>query len=139
MAFARKPLFVQHLWKTTLSSFLLHVLLEETLQTVLSSPYKADPTAPSTLHWLLHLGFSRDRGPESGHLCAGTPWHTGGLRKAAKPFAHPRDDPVFGHADCIHVCSRRLSIPWPPTHVLQTTLLPRATALPGRCYAAPWG
>lgn len=35
---------------------------------MLLSSYKADPTAPSRLHWLLHPEFSQNRGPESG-LC----------------------------------------------------------------------
>lgn len=79
LAFSGKVPFLQHLRKTSL--LFSHVLLEETLQAVLPSPYKADPTAPSSLHQLLHLGFSWDRGPESGHLCAGTPLRTGCLHR----------------------------------------------------------
>lgn len=43
---------------------------------MLPSPDKADSTAPSNLHRLLHLGFSQDKGPESGCLYAGTPLRT---------------------------------------------------------------
>lgn len=63
-------------------SLLSHMFcLEETLQAVLPFPYKADPRAPSSLHRLLHLGFSRDRAPESRHLYAGTPLSTGCLHR----------------------------------------------------------
>lgn len=61
-------------------------------QAAFLSPYQADPMAPSSLHRLLHLGFSCDRGPGSGHLCAGTPCTLGvctGSRAICSSLSQP--------------------------------------------------